>query len=242
MSKHYTTNDIISEKAISMGETNQDNIQGNGKVCPITTYTIHSNICPDKLLNTSPVYSVTNVIHELNPSSSVPSSKTIVKTSICSSGTSNGKINLSTISNYNTNSATNVTIPSCTKQRGNIISSNVGNSKNIDQSAYIIPSQNNCIPFYTLQKNSFYKPAYRPQLSLSCQPSPNISYNRTFSNDINNDLVRILSNDFNGDHWHFENIRQQVCILFSWLNQRKNYFTELFYASFMIALQTQFFK
>ncbi|CAH8480690.1 unnamed protein product [Schistosoma rodhaini] len=189
MSKHYTTNDIISEKAISMGETNQGDIQGNGNVCPITTYTIHSNICPDKLLNTSPVYSVTKVIHELNPNSSVPSSKTVVKTSFSSNVTSNGKINLSTISNYNTNSATNVTIPSCTKQSGNIISTNVGNSKNIDQSAYIILSQNNCIPFYTLQKNSFYKPAYRPQLSLSCQPSPNISYNRTFSNDINNDLV-----------------------------------------------------
>ncbi|CAH8449213.1 unnamed protein product [Schistosoma guineensis] len=179
----------MSETAISMSENNQNNIQDSDKVYPITTNTIQSNICPDKLLNISPIYSVKNLIHELNSSSSVTSNKTVVKTSFCPNVTLNGEINLFPISNYNTNSSTNETISFCTKQSDSIISTNVSNSNSLDRSTYIILSQNNCIPFYTLQRNSSYKSANRPQLSLSCQPSPNISYNRTFSNDINNNLI-----------------------------------------------------
>ncbi|CAI2723647.1 unnamed protein product [Schistosoma spindalis] len=179
----------MSETPIPMSENSHNDIQDSGKVYPITTNSIQSNICPDKLLNTSPIYSVKNLIYELNSSSSVTSSKTVVKSSFCPTVTLNGEINLFTISNYNTNSSTNGTISFCTKQSESIISTNVSNSKSLDQSTYIILPQNNCIPFYTLQRNSFYKSAYRPQLSLSCQPSPNISYNRTFSNDINNSLI-----------------------------------------------------
>ncbi|VDO68639.1 unnamed protein product [Schistosoma curassoni] len=203
----------MSETAISMSENNQNNIQDSDKVYPITTNTIQSNICPDKLLNISPIYSVKNLIHELNSSSSVTSNKTVVKTSFCPNVTLNGEINLFTISNYNTNSSTNETISFCTKQSDSIISTNVSNSNSLDRSTYIILSQNNCIPFYTLQRNSSYKSANRPQLSLSCQPSPNTSYNRTFSNDINNNLIRIPFNDCNRNHSYFENIKQKVCTL-----------------------------
>ncbi|CAH8452449.1 unnamed protein product [Schistosoma margrebowiei] len=200
-------NDIMSETVISMSENNQNDIQDSDKVYPITTNTIQSNMCPDKLLNISPIYSVKNLIHELNSSTSMTSSNTVVKTSFCPNVTFNGEINVFTNSNYNTNSSTNETISFCTKQSDSIISTNVSNSNSLDRSTYIILPQNNCIPFYTLQRNSFYKSAYRPQLSLSCQPSPNISYNRTFSNDINNNL---LSQSHGNGHQNFINVSETL--------------------------------
>ncbi|CAH8449141.1 unnamed protein product [Schistosoma turkestanicum] len=170
MNENYKTSDMNENKR-------NDNIKHNGEHYSPTGYTLHSNVCPNKLLNTSTTYSSPHETHDIYSNSSVLTSTAVLK-SFCPKRTTN----LSTVSNHATNCVTHGTTPFYTKHSN--VSNNLENGKNSDQLNYLILPQNNYIPFYTLQRSSLYTPVCRTQTSLSCQPSPNIADSRVSSDDL----------------------------------------------------------